>query len=896
MPIPDSRRFPLPHERAVPSAWRHGLARTVAGSLLVASIVSGATHASPTLVADINTVGDPTAGLVSTGIYDLGGMLVFAADDGLYGPEMWISDGSLAGTQRLSAVQDRSSSLGGYVESGGELFFHARDPEFGCQMFTSDLTPGDAERLTTLSSTICPAEVTATSTWVYFRTTTDDEGTEFRRVDSLGLDATEFEMVAGPDGGTVSEAIGVGSDLYFVGDDGVTGDELWRITDSGTIERIDTIDDGGSRSSTEDFTSVSDLFAIGTSVILFAASDGSTGRELFRFNLGSTTTEQVDDINPSGSSDPAGFYRRASGGEVYFAADDGTFGREVWTVEGGGTTTRISDINASGDADPDHFASFGGDVLFFADDGTDVDLWKTDGTLGGTTKVYDFTGLSAGDVKEAVGGTTQIWFAVEKPDEPSELWRSYGPSLGTELLLTFDNLLQPMAVLGGDLFFAASTAADGMELWTSDGTVGGTVMVTDHAEIGSDPNDLVPLGEDLYFSAYEPATGRELWSSDGTAGGTALRFDGDLAGDGFSSFYPGVVFDGFIYYAYETLAEGDEIFRINATVNELAVDVVPGPEDSEAGDFYTSPTHLYFGAYNEGEYYKLYSFDGTTLEVLSAEPEDDDDPHAIFYYDGWTYLNVLPDRELWRTDGTLAGTGEFLDLNSTGRSAPDEFFEGIGLMFFEADEGDGKEPWVSDGTVGGTLPLGDLNPGSSGSNPEDWAASDGHVYFRARNANNVTALWVTDGTPGGTTELLEDVQSDLVPVPGGVLFEFDGEATGREPYVATPTSALPLKDIFPGVIGSNPGLFTAFDGIAYFTANDGETGVELWRSDGTEAGTQRVADILPGPEGSAPDELTVAGDVLWFVANDGVTGRELHRFKVGIFTDGFESGDTTAWQ
>ena len=331
-------------------------------------------------------------------------------------------------------------------------------------------------------------------------------------------------------------------------------------------------------------------------------------------------------------------------------------------------------------------------------------------------------------------------------------------------------------------------------------------------------------------------------------------------------------------------------------MNELAVDVVPGPNDSEAGDFYAAPTHLYFAAYNEGDYYKLYSFDGDTLEVLSPDPEQDDDPRAVFHYDGWTYLNVRPDRELWRTDGTQAGTGAFLDLHPTSSSSPDQFFEGLGLMFFEADQGDGREPWVSDGTIGGTMQLGDLRPGSSGSDPQGWVESDGHVYFRARNLDGDHSLWVTDGSPGGTTKVLDDVDSDLVAVPGGVVFSYDDGLSGEEPTFASPTSTSPVKDIFPGETGSNPQYLTAFGGIAYFTANDGGTGVELWKSDGTEAGTQRVADTLPGPEGSRPDELIVGGKTLWFVANDGVTGRELHRITLALFADGFECGDTGAWQ
>ena len=62
---------------------------------------------------------------------------------------------------------------------------------------------------------------------------------------------------------------------------------------------------------------------------------------------------------------------------------------------------------------------------------------------------------------------------------------------------------------------------------------------------------------------------------------------------------------------------------------------------------------------------------------------------------------------------------------------------------------------------------------------------------------------------------------------------------------------------------------------------DGGSGAELWRSDGSAPGTVLVADIRPGPLGSAPRELTEAGGVLYFVADDGVSGPELWRAAGG---------------
>ena len=65
------------------------------------------------------------------------------------------------------------------------------------------------------------------------------------------------------------------------------------------------------------------------------------------------------------------------------------------------------------------------------------------------------------------------------------------------------------------------------------------------------------------------------------------------------------------------------------------------------------------------------------------------------------------------------------------------------------------------------------------------------------------------------------------------------------------------------------------NGTLFFSANDGVNGQELWKSDGTAAGTVRVKDIRAGSAGSIPSGLTNINGTLFFSANDGVNGQEL---------------------
>ena len=73
-----------------------------------------------------------------------------------------------------------------------------------------------------------------------------------------------------------------------------------------------------------------------------------------------------------------------------------------------------------------------------------------------------------------------------------------------------------------------------------------------------------------------------------------------------------------------------------------------------------------------------------------------------------------------------------------------------------------------------------------------------------------------------------------------------------------------LKDINTSSAGSSPAEFVEFNGVTFFRAKDGFHGPELWKTDGTKAGTKMVKDISPGSTGSDPRFLTVFNGMLYF--------------------------------
>ena len=73
---------------------------------------------------------------------------------------------------------------------------------------------------------------------------------------------------------------------------------------------------------------------------------------------------------------------------------------------------------------------------------------------------------------------------------------------------------------------------------------------------------------------------------------------------------------------------------------------------------------------------------------------------------------------------------------------------------------------------------------------------------------------------------------------------------------------------WPGPNSSNALYLTNVSGTLFFTAVSGGAR-ELWKTDGTEAGTAVFNDVIPGAEGSAPAMLFESDGKLYFSAEQG---------------------------
>jgi ELWxxDGT repeat protein len=221
--------------------------------------------------------------------------------------------------------------------------------------------------------------------------------------------------------------------------------------------------------------------------------------------------------------------------------------------------------------------------------------------------------------------------------------------------------------------------------------------------------------------------------------------------------------------------------------------------------------------------------------------------------------------ELWKSDGTAAGTTLVKDINPTGssRTSAGGFQMDMavlnGILYFGADDGvNGAELWRSDGSDAGTVMVKDIHPGTNpviGANssyPAYLSVANGSLFFQAQDATHGAELWKSDGTAAGTV-LVKDIN------PTGSSRSY---------------SAGFYLNIMP------------FHNVLYFAADDGVNGSELWRSDGTAAGTYMVGDIYPGTNpvvganSSYPAYLAVSSGTLYFQAQDATHGTEMWAYRL----------------
>ncbi|MGD8930642.1 MAG: hypothetical protein PVI22_16890 [Lysobacterales bacterium] len=245
--------------------------------------------------------------------------------------------------------------------------------------------------------------------------------------------------------------------------------------------------------------------------------------------------------------------------------------------------------------------------------------------------------------------------------------------------------------------------------------------------------------------------------------------------------------------------------------------------------------------------------------------------------------------EPWRTDGQTGNADLVTDIASGGDdSNPRNMVSVLGgsyVAFNAWTYSSGEEPWITDGSAAGTAQLAEIAAAGDASNPRSFTplSNDSFLFVASDQAALGEELYVSDGSGAS---LVEDINSDpgsdshiqfLTPFKGKDLAVFIAEdpVAGREPWVTDGTAAgtFRLADINPGSADSNTQTddgynkcFTQVGDLMFFAADDGTTGRELWVTDGTPAGTRFVKEIYDGPGGGYSGQAAAFNGLLYFAA------------------------------
>ncbi|MFY2562857.1 hypothetical protein ACN469_35010 [Corallococcus terminator] len=429
--------------------------------------------------------------------------------------------------------------------------------------------------------------------------------------------------------------------------------------------------------------------------------------------------------------------------------------------------------------------------------------------------------------------------------------------------------------------------------------ISGQVMGTDQ---------LVHANGALYFGTNFQDGGAVLWRTDGTSSGTTRvrTFPPSMRGP---PRLGGLVAVGDrVFFELDDTATGNELWVSNGTESgtRLVKELVPGME----------------GVYLQ----HLTSLNGLLVFVRNVSV-----PAPTFMR-----------REVWRSDGTDAGTFRVAVLPSEVEVRFTSLKVGAALHLFVSSESHGTTLWRTDGTTSGTFAVKKLDARST---YVHHVAQAGNLGLFVLDDGPNDEVWKTDGTSAGTVRLESFGRSTgLVGVLGSSVYLATQSTDAKRLHVErvsltgggkTRITTLPnlyanLPDATPylqrttvsggklyftmAIGGSSPAprdvslwatdgtatgtqllhhpldlsdessssLFATGEGAVFFSASQDGLYTEPWLTRGTPATTGQLADINPGPWGSSPDGFARLGSRAYFFASDETGEYQLWSTPVGI--------------
>lgn len=250
-------------------------------------------------------------------------------------------------------------------------------------------------------------------------------------------------------------------------------------------------------------------------------------------------------------------------------------------------------------------------------------------------------------------------------------------------------------------------------------------------------------------------------------------------------------------------------------------------------------------------------FSGIAITVYNIIPTD-----SIVYF-AW-YNSYSRNYELWRTDGTEANT--YIIKIGFQNFSSDTFASTGNTLYFKFPGG----IWKTDGTEAGTEMVKRFDY-----EPYHFAGYRGRLFFGVYENPN-SPIWTSDGTQSGTIRVTNEVNNpdNFIAVNNELFFlGYSYQGTygniGTELFRTDGTinGTVLVKDIHPGPASTSLYKSTSLNNYLYFFTNSTTTGkVELWKSDGTQSGTELITEVETIDNQSLPpSDLVTSNGKLFFI-------------------------------
>lgn len=499
--------------------------------------------------------------------------------------------------------------------------------------------------------------------------------------------------------------------------------------------------------------------------------------------------------------------------------------------------------------------------------------------------------LSSNPTVFFVNGNTMYFTAQNNTINGNELWKTDGTDSGTILLKeinagAYSSNPNNYCSVGALTYFTANNGINGVELWRTDGTTTGTYMVKDIRSGGnsSSPAKLTDFNGKLLFAADNGTNGQELWISDGSDTGTMIVKD-IRSGSGSATIADLVVYNNKAFFTANDGTYGQELWVSDGTDTgtSLLKDIRTGTSASAITGITIFNNKLFFAANDGTTGPELWTSDGTDTGTVIYQDHvigaGGCAPSTFMVVNNTLFFrgsNAVYGTELMKTNGT--DTIQVIDVNPYGSSTPMDLRNVGGTLFFTASVNNGRELYVSDGTQSGTKLTRDLYPIQTDGFIKYMTVVDSTLFFTAHESPNYQDIELYAATPSSPyPRRVKDIvvgaasnPNNLTAFKGKLFFSVNDQVNGNEMWTATAKTADLFKEIYQGTQNSGIQSIAALNGHVVFNAIT-SNGDELWKSAGDTGTTVLLKDIVSGTGSSQPRNLYSTGQDVFFKCNSNAT-------------------------